>query len=64
MKEKHNIGEVMALEGEKNRESIFLFLRDNPGAKQIDCAQHFGFTAHTVGRHVKAIRAGWRPKEA
>lgn len=63
MKYKHDIGKIMADEGEKNRESIFVFLRENPGVKQKDCADHLGFTPHTVGRHLKAIRAGWRPKE-
>lgn len=62
MKERHDIGKLRALEGEKNREAIFDFLRDNPGSKQVDCAKHFGMNVMTIQKHVKAIRMGWRPK--
>lgn len=60
----HEIGKMKTEEGEKNREAVFVFLRDNPGAKQRDCAKLLGFNVMTVSKHVKAIRAGWRPKEA
>ena len=61
---RHDIGKIRSEEGEKNRKAIFDYLRDNPGSKQVDCAEHFGMNVMTINKHVKAIRLGWRPTEA
>ena len=62
MKKLYDIGKRMVELEQTNRESIFNTLIQNPGITRKETAQRLGFDEGTVGRHVRAIRAGWRPQ--
>ena len=49
--------------GEINRTRVFNWFSNNICGKQRDCARELGLTPMTVVRHVKSIRAGWRPTD-
>ena len=41
------------------RERIKSILVAKPGIKQAEVAQELDLTAHTISKHVRAIRAEW-----
>lgn len=45
------------------RERIKSIMLDKPGIKQAQIAQELDLTAHTISKHVKAIRAEWEAGE-
>ena len=45
-----------------NRAAIWNFFQENPCHSQLDCGRALDLNKQTVNKHVKAIRAGWRPK--
>lgn len=45
------------------RERIKSILVAKPGIKQAEVAKELDVTAHTIGRHVKVIRAEWEAGE-
>jgi predicted transcriptional regulator len=44
------------------RERIKSILVAKPGIKQAEVAQELDLTAHTISKHVRAIRAEWEAK--
>lgn len=49
--------------GEDNRTRVFNWFSQNICGKQVDCARELGLTPMTIVRHVKSIRAGWKPTD-
>lgn len=45
----------------RNRKMVYQFFKKNPEALQRECQVHTGLSSDAVYRHVKAIRAGWKP---
>ncbi len=43
--------------GEKNREAVRKFFKQNPDSTYEDCKMETGLSLLTIGNHVKAIRA-------
>jgi len=62
MEKKYCVGDQKIEERERNRTAIFMFFRENPASKQIDCAKVLGMNPVTINKHVKAIRSGWKPE--
>lgn len=46
----------------RNRKIVYQYFKENPEALGRECQEHTGLSAGAVSRHVKAIRAGWKPE--
>lgn len=57
-----HLSEHKRAESLRTRCRIYDFFRNNPCHTNSDCAKALGLNPGTVGRHAKAIRAGWRPE--
>lgn len=58
-----NRGQYKMKQSEENRLLIYDFFCEDESATQKECADALGLSIGTVNRHVKAIRAGWEPKQ-
>lgn len=47
---------------DRNRLRVFEAMRDNLGITATEIANTLGLSRPTVGRHVAAIREGWKPE--
>ena len=56
-----NIGERKTAEAITLRTLIYNYLRDNLGVRATQVADNFDINQQTAGRHMKAIRDGWKP---
>lgn len=58
-----NRGQYKIKQSEENRILIYEFFSADEFSTQQECADALGLSIGTVNRHVKAIRAGWEPKQ-
>jgi len=57
-----NLGERKTAEAMELRAQVYTYLEDNLGVRVIQIAINFGISPQTAGRHVRAIREGWKPE--
>lgn len=55
------IADIQRARAQENRRQIYDWFVANPCHSHADAAKALGMTPHTVGKHARAIRAGWRP---
>jgi len=56
-----SIGELQAQRGLATRERLYFWFAENPCSAQQEACDALGLSRATVGKHVAAIRDGWRP---
>lgn len=54
-------GADMARLGMENRKKIWDYFAAHPCATQSDAAESLGIHKNSISKHVRAIRAGWKP---
>ena len=59
-----NIGERKQAEAVTLRTQIYRYLKDNLGVRAGQVASNFDINPQTAGRHMKAIREGWKPENS
>lgn len=57
-----NIGDIQRERGMKTRERVFEWYADNPCGTQKEAMAALDLSKATMGKHVAAIRDGWRPE--
>jgi DNA-binding CsgD family transcriptional regulator len=60
---KHDIAAFKKAEAKTTEESIRKWMIEHLCGTQAECAKALNISVMTVSRHVKAIRAEWRPKK-
>ncbi len=52
----------LRIDAAANRTRVYRWYMDNPGGRAIECARSIGLSQINTNKHVRAIRAGWRPE--